>query len=104
MFFYLFQDAREIADSNLDGYLEFVLLGIPSVVPLAGAVWLHESDVGEDLKPRVMGWTIGMASFFVIAMYLARFVIESRFDPGNSGLSCCWPLGSARRPGRSWGS
>jgi signal transduction histidine kinase len=85
-FFYLFQDASEIAEASLDGYLEVILLAIPSVVLLAGVVWLGETDVDRGLRPRVIGWTVGIALLFTVAMYTALFVIESRFDPGEQWL------------------
>ncbi len=85
-FFYVFQDAREIADSSLDGYLEVILLAIPSVVLLAAAMWLHESDTDPELRPPVIGWTAGSALLFVVAMYAALFVIETTFDPGERWL------------------
>jgi signal transduction histidine kinase len=86
VFFYVFQDAKEIAEASLTGYLEVVLLGVPIVVLLAGRMWLSESEVDRDLRPRILGSTIGMAFFFVLAMYLALFVIETRFDPGERWL------------------
>jgi signal transduction histidine kinase len=85
-FFYLFQDASEIAEAGLDGYLEVILLAIPSVVLLAGVVWLGETGVDRELRARVVGWTVGIALLFTVAMYTALFVIETRFDPGEQWL------------------
>ncbi|MFB6308086.1 MAG: sensor histidine kinase [Haloarculaceae archaeon] len=85
-FFYVFQDAGEIADMNLDGYLEVVLLGIPTVALLAGTMWLHESEIDRDLRPRLLGWTVGMALLFALAIHTVVFVIETRFDPGERWL------------------
>jgi signal transduction histidine kinase len=86
VFFYVFQDASEIADTSLDGYLEVILLGVPTVVLLAGVMWLHESDVDRDLRPRIVGWTVGMALFFALAMHTALFIVETGFDPGEQWL------------------
>jgi signal transduction histidine kinase len=85
-FFYVFQDAREIADANLDGYLEVVLLGIPTIVVLAGTVWLRESDIDDDLRPRLIGWVVAMAALFVAAIHATMFVVEPRFDVGEQWL------------------
>jgi len=85
-FFYIFQDAREIADASLDGYLEVILLGVPTVVLLGGTVWLRDTSVDAELRPRIVWWTVGMALFFALAMYTALFVIEARFDHGERWL------------------
>jgi signal transduction histidine kinase len=92
-FFYVFQDAREIADASLDGYLEVLLLGVPSVVMLAGVVWLHESDVQRDLRSGVVEWTVCLALVFAVAMHAATFVIEARFDPGEQWLLLLFSTG-----------
>lgn len=86
VFFYVFQDAREIADSNLDGYLEVLLLAVPIVVLLAATLWLSESDTEADLRLPVVGWTVGGALLFAIAMNTALFVIEPAFDRGEQWL------------------
>jgi signal transduction histidine kinase len=85
-FFYIFQDAREIADASLDGYLEVILLGVPTVVLLGGTVWLRDTSVDAELRPRIVWWTVGMALFFALAMHTAVFVIEARFDHGERWL------------------
>jgi signal transduction histidine kinase len=86
LFFYLFQDAREIADASLDGYLEVMLLAIPTVVLLGVVLWLRDATVDPDLRPRIVGWTVGLSLFFVVTIYTAVFVIESRFDVGEFWL------------------
>jgi len=93
VFFYVFQDASEIADVNIDGYLEVILLGVPSVVLLAGTLWLRESTRDRDIGPRMIGWTVGMTGLFVVAMYTAVFVIETRFDPGEQWLILLFSIG-----------
>jgi len=93
VFFYVFEDATEIADASLDGYLEVMLLGVPSVVLLGGTIWLRESRADEDLRSRMVGWTVGMGMFFAVAMYTALFVIESRFDTGEQWLILLMSLG-----------
>ncbi|MFB6298486.1 MAG: ATP-binding protein [Salinirussus sp.] len=86
LFFYLFLDAREIADNSLDGYLEVILLGLPSVVLLAGVMWLQESDIEPDLRSRVVVWTVGMAAFFLCAVYTVIFIIDTPLDRGELWL------------------
>jgi signal transduction histidine kinase len=86
VFFYVFQDASEIADSNLDGYLEVLLLALPIVVLLAVTMWLWDSDTETDLRPPIVGWTVGSALIFAIAIHTALFVIEPRFDRGEQWL------------------
>ena len=93
IFFYIFQDAAEIADANLDGYLEVILLGVPTIVLLGGIMWLREADVDDDLRPRMVGWTIAMGLFFAVAMYTAMFVIETQFDRGENWLILLMSLG-----------
>jgi signal transduction histidine kinase len=85
-FFYVFRDAREIADASLDGYLEVILLGVPTIVVLAGTVWLRESGVDDDLQPRLIGWTLGMAALFVAAIHATMFVVEPNLDVGEEWL------------------
>jgi signal transduction histidine kinase len=82
-FFYVFQGAREIADSGVDAYLEVTLLGIPCLILLAAILWLFESEADEDLRPPLVAWTLGMSLMFTVAMYAALFAIETRFDPGE---------------------
>ncbi|MFB6173272.1 MAG: sensor histidine kinase [Halobacteriales archaeon] len=86
LFFYAFQDVGEIADASLDGYLEVILLGIPTVVLLAAVMWLRESAVDADLQPRLVGWVVGATLAFVLAIHAALFVIEPRFDAGERWL------------------
>lgn len=92
-FFYVFQDAAEIADADLDGYLEVILLGVPVVVLLGAIVWLSESDAAERIRFRIVGWTTGMASVFLATMYTTLFVIEPRFDLGERWLVLLMSLG-----------
>ena len=86
VFFYVFQDASEIADSDLDGYLEVLLLALPIVVLLAVTMWLWDSDTDADLRLPIVGWTVGGALLFAIAIHTALFVIEPRFDRGEQWL------------------
>jgi signal transduction histidine kinase len=102
-FFYIFQDAREIADASLDGYLEVILLGVPTVVLLGGTVWLRDSSVDVELRPRIVRWTVGMALFFALAMYAAVFVIETRFDPGEQWLILLLSVGFGASSGTVMG-
>ncbi|MFC7141354.1 ATP-binding protein [Halosimplex aquaticum] len=102
-FFYLFRDAREIADASLDGYLEVILLGIPTVVLLAGSMWLRDADVDRELRPRIVGWTVGMTLFFALAMYAALFVVETRFDHGEQWLILMLSVGFGASSGTVMG-
>jgi signal transduction histidine kinase len=82
-FFYHFQTAREIADAELDGYLEVLLLGVPILVLVGGVLWMDETAVDDDLFPRVIGWTVGVGVFFLIAIAATLFVLEPRYDRGE---------------------
>jgi two-component system OmpR family sensor kinase len=82
-FFYVYRDAREIAEASLDGYLEVILLGVPAVILLAGPMWLNETDANRELQSSIVDWTIGMALFFAIAVYVSLFVVEASFDRGE---------------------
>lgn len=103
VFFYVFQDAQEIADASLSGYLEVVLLGVPMVVLLGAIMWLHESDVPDEIRSRIVGWTVGVAILFVVAMYTALFVIETTFDPGEQWLILLLSLGFGASAGSVMG-
>lgn len=92
-FFYIFQDAKEIADASLDGYLEVMLLGVPPIILLGGRMWLRDSNVDTDLRPRILGWLVGMALFFTLAVHTALFIIEPRFDPGEQWLLLLMSVG-----------
>ncbi|MFB6149319.1 MAG: sensor histidine kinase [Halobacteriales archaeon] len=92
-FFYAFQDLQEIADASLDGYLEVILLGVPVVVLLGAVMWLDESDLEEEIQFRIVAWTMGLASVFLVAMYAALFVIEPTFDSGEQWLILLLSLG-----------
>jgi signal transduction histidine kinase len=85
-FFYAFRDANEIADASLDGYLEVILLGVPPIVLLGGAMWLRESGIDADFRPRLLGWTVGMGLLFLVTIYTALFIIEPRFEEGERWL------------------
>jgi signal transduction histidine kinase len=85
-FFYVYRDAREIADASLDGYLEVILLGVPTIVMFAGTLWLRESGVDDDLRPRLLGWTLAMAVLFVGAIHATLFVVEAPLDNGERPL------------------
>ena len=83
LFFYHYKDAREIADAEVDGYLEVVLLGVPLVVLFGGLVWMSESDVDRSLHTRVVAWVVGVAVLFLIAVATSLFVLEPRYDRGE---------------------
>jgi len=83
LFFYHYNDAREIADAEVDGYLEVVLLGVPLVVLFGGLVWMAESDVDRALHYRVVVWVVGVAVLFLIAVATALFVLEPQYDRGE---------------------
>ena len=83
LFFYHYNDAREIADAELDGYLEVVLLGVPLVVLFGGLVWMSESDVDQSLHYRVVVWAVGVAVLFLLAVATALFVLEPQYDRGE---------------------
>ncbi|MFB6122100.1 MAG: sensor histidine kinase [Haloferacaceae archaeon] len=93
VFFYLFRDAREIADASLDGYLEVILLGVPSIVLFGGAVWLRDSGVNDDFHSRVAKWAFGTAVVFAVAVATVVFVIEAQFDSGERVLLILMSLG-----------
>jgi signal transduction histidine kinase len=82
-FFYSFLGAEEIADAELDGYLEVILLGVPLVVLFGGLVWMSESDVDRDLHYRILAWTLGVSLLFLIAVSATLFVLEPRYDRGE---------------------
>lgn len=83
LFFYHYNDAREIADAEVDGYLEVVLLGVPLVVLFGSLVWMSESDVDRALHYRVVVWVVGVAVLFLIAVATALFVLEPQYDRGE---------------------
>ena len=83
LFFYHYKDAREIADAEVDGYLEVVLLGVPLVVLFGGLVWMSESDVDRSLHSRVVVWVVGVAVLFLIAVATSLFVLEPEYDRGE---------------------
>jgi len=83
LFFYHYNDAREIADAEIDGYLEVILLGVPLVVLFGGLVWMSESDVDRSLHYRVVLWAVGIAILFLIAVSTALFVLEPQYDRGE---------------------
>lgn len=85
-FFYRYNEARGIADANLDGYLEVILLGVPAVLLMAGSMWMGETEADKELHPKILIWTVGMALFFVVAIYMTLFVIKPRFDTGERAL------------------
>jgi signal transduction histidine kinase len=103
-FFYVFQDAKEIADASLDGYLEVVLLGVPSIVLLAATMWLRDAAIDTDLRPRILGWTNGMTLFFVVTIYTALFVVETQFDPGERWLMLVMSAGIGASAGTIMGA
>lgn len=76
LFFYSSGAASEIADAGIDGYVEVVLLGVPTVALLMGAMWLYETEAAVELHGTIVSWTIGMAILFVVAISTALSVIE----------------------------
>jgi len=85
-FFYVYHDAREIADADLDGYLEVVLLGVPIVVLFGVLVWMSETEVDVDLHRRVVGWTVAAGGLLLAAMHASLFVLEPTYDRGEQLL------------------
>jgi signal transduction histidine kinase len=102
-FFYVFELSGTMANAGVDGYIEVMLLSIPSVVLLGATLWLRESKTDGDLHPRMLGWTIGMAGLFVVAMYTALFVIETQFDPGEQWLILLFSTGFGASAGTALG-
>ena len=86
LFYVVFRDAAEIAESGLLGYLEVVLLAVPAVVLFGTLVWYREMDLGTVHNFLVARWAIGMVALFVLTKYTALFVIEAQFDPGEQWL------------------
>jgi signal transduction histidine kinase len=86
VFFYYFNDTKEIAEGSLDGYLEVLLLGIPTIVVLGGSMWLSDTRTEEDLHSRLFGFTVGAGALFVLATHTALLVAEAAFDPGERVL------------------
>ena len=76
LFFYTSGAASEIGTDSLDGYLEVVLLGVPIIVLLMGAMWLRETDADAEFHSGLITWTIGMAVLFSVAIQTALSVIE----------------------------
>ncbi len=83
LFFYRYNGAREIADAELDGYLEVILLGVPLVVLFGATVWMSESDVDRSLHHRVVAWTVGVSVLFLVAVSTALFVLDPQYDRGE---------------------
>jgi signal transduction histidine kinase len=83
LFFYHYNDAREIADAELDGYLEVVLLGVPVVVLFGAIVWMAESEVDRSLHYRVVAWTTGTSVLFLLAVSTSLFVLDPQYDRGE---------------------
>ncbi|MFB6299931.1 MAG: ATP-binding protein, partial [Halobacteriales archaeon] len=79
--------------SEKSEYLEVILLVVPVVVLLGAVMWLEESDLTEEIRFRIVVWTIGMASVFLVAMNTALFVIEPSFDTGERWLILLMSLG-----------
>lgn len=76
LFFYSSGAASEIGEANLDGYIEVVLLGVPTVILLMGAMWLIETDADPEFHSVLITWTLSMAVLFSIAIKTALSVIE----------------------------
>ena len=76
LFFYSSGAASEIGEASLDGYIEVVLLGVPTVVLLMGAMWLHQTDTDSEFHNSLVVWTISMAVLFSVAIRTALSVIE----------------------------
>ena len=103
VFFYYFNDAKEIAEASLDGYLEVILLGIPTIVMLGGSMWLSETRTEEDLHPRLFGFTVGVGALFVLATHTALSVAEATFDPGERVLMLLMSTGFGASSGTVMG-
>jgi len=54
VFFSHYQNANEIADAEIDGDLEVLLLGLPILVLTGCALWLGETEFDADLRNRVV--------------------------------------------------
>lgn len=76
LFFYSSGASGEIADSGLDGYIEVVLLGVPTVTLSMGAMWLYKTDADRDFHGAIVSWTVSIAILFAIAINTALSVIE----------------------------
>jgi signal transduction histidine kinase len=76
LFFYSSGGASEIGEASLDGYIEVVLLGMPTIILLMGAMWLSETDADAEFHGALIRWTIGMAVLFSVAIKTALSVIE----------------------------
>lgn len=76
LFFYSSGAASEIGTDSLDGYIEVVLLGVPVVVLLMGAMWLSETNADSEFHSSLVTWTVSMAVLFSVAIKTALSVIE----------------------------
>ena len=76
LFFYSSGAASEIGTDSLDGYIEVVLLGVPIIVLLMGAMWLHETNADTEFHSGLVTWTVSMAILFSVAIKTALSVIE----------------------------
>jgi signal transduction histidine kinase len=103
VFFYYFNDAKEIAEASLDGYLEVILLGISTIVMVGGSMWLSETRTEEDLHPRLVGFTVGVGAVFVLATHTALSVAEAAFDPGERVLMLLMSTGFGASSGTVMG-
>ena len=86
LFYAWFENASEIGEANLAGYLEVMLLAIPAVVLFGTVIGFHRMDTEGVSALPVIGWTVGFGILFEVAMYTAMFVIEAVFDPGEVWL------------------
>lgn len=103
VFFYVFQGAAEIADQSVNGYLEVLLLSAPSVVLLAGVMWLSEAEVDPDLREHLIGWVAGAVIAFSVTVYTTLFVLEAAFDPGEQWLILLLTVGLGASTGTIMG-
>jgi len=85
-FYIVFRDAAEIAESDVSGYLEVVLLAVPAVVLFGTLVWYQQMDIERVHNFMVARWAFGMVVLLVLTMYTALFVIEAGFDPGEQWM------------------
>jgi signal transduction histidine kinase len=76
LFFYNSGAASEIGKPSLDAYIEVLLLGLPTVVLLMGAMWIHQTETDSEFHISLVVWTISMAVMFSVAIGAALSVIE----------------------------
>jgi signal transduction histidine kinase len=86
VFYIVFRSADEIAEADATGYLEVVLLGVPTVILFGAVIWLFEMDVEDVSNFPVLRWGGSLSLVFILATKGAIFLIETSFDPGERWL------------------